>query len=300
MSWRGFSRKLLPLTGNVALAVGAFLGFGTEFESAAAPPPPADKPAALEVLQVVEGSIVELARNKPGDVDGWKLSSGSQIHFPPHVGKELEKTIAVGASVRVLAKLKSRPDGSEVHEAVTIESGNVAYLVAPPALKPPHRPENGPPAADGHRPKPKDETAMSLTGKVGEFHENKGGDIDGFKLGDESIEVKFPPHLAEKVKAAVQTGQSITVHGRRHETPKGDIHLHADKIIAGDQTILVDRPEPKHEGPKHEGPKHEGPKHEGPKHEGPKHQAGPEHGPSPEEIMRELRSIRKMVEALQK
>ena len=255
MSLHGFSRKMLASIGATAVTVGASLGLG--LESVAAPPQQhGDGPAALEVLKLAEGKVVELTKNKPGDLDGWKLSSGLIVHFPPHVGKELEKSIAVGASVRVLSKLKSRPDGSEAHEAVTIESGTIAYLVAPHTPKPPRAPENGPPAGLDTQPLPKGETPMSLTGKVGEFHRNKGGDIDGFKIGEEVIEVKFPPHLAEKVQAAVKMYHLITVHGRRHETPKGDIHLHADKIIAGDQTIVIDRPAPKHEVPKHKaGPK---------------------------------------------
>lgn len=271
---------------STGLAIGAFLIINSGIESEAAPPPPTEKPAALEVLKVVEGKVVELTRNKPGDVDGWKLSNGSTIHFPPHVGKELEKTIEVGATVRVLAKKKLHPDGSEVQEAITIENGEIAFFVAPPASKPPHDPQPSPHAEahaashPGHAapPKPRDEIPMTATGKVREFHENKGGDVDGFLLGEEATEVRFPPHLSQQVQSVVRVGESIVVHGRRHETPKGDNHLHADKITAGDKTISIDRPTPKHEGPKHE--------------------AGPEHGGPLEEIMRELREIRRMIKSL--
>jgi len=61
---------------------------------------------------------------------------------------------------------------------------------------------------------------------------------------------------------------SMVVDGRRHETPKGDIHLHANRISSGNTVIEIDRPEPK------------------------KHEVHPPHV----QIVDELRKIRELLE----
>lgn len=95
--------------------------------------------------------------------------------------------------------------------------------------------------------------------------------------------------------ASVQLGSEVVVDGRRHETPKGDVHLHADRILTGDYVLAIDRPEPK----KHDGP----PPHAQKGRKG--HQQGHEkdeeedcdHGKPPHvQIVNELRKIRELLE----
>jgi len=92
------------------------------------------------------------------------------------------------------------------------------------------------------------EKLSTVTGKVASWTTNREGVVDGFKV-DAKTEVKFPPHQSEAILASVRVGGEVVVDGRRHETPKGDLHLHANRVSSGDTVIEIDRPEPK----KHEG-----------------------------------------------
>ncbi len=190
----------------------------------------------LEKLSIVTGNVATWTTNKGGDVDGFTVGENVVVHFPPHHGEQVSAWLKLEDEVTVLAKPKSRPDGTKVMEAVVLQRGDDAMQV--PGPKP--RPEQ---ASD------REEQLMSVRGKVTELHENREGIIDGFKV-DAKTEVKFPPHQSKAIMASVQVGGEVVINGRRHETPKGDIHVHADRISSGDSEIAIDRPEPKtNDGP---------------------------------------------------
>ncbi len=92
---------------------------------------------------------------------------------------------------------------------------------------------------------------MKAKGKIVEIQENKHGDADGFLLSDGTT-VKFPPHVGESLMNDLKVGKLIDVNGRRHETPKGEVHLHADEIISGGYTYTIDSPKPPKHGPEQE------------------------------------------------
>lgn len=247
--------------------------------------PPDDKPAppAVVELKIVVGKVVSYLRNDHDDVDGLELADDKLVHFPPHIGKVVTEFITEGDEVRALGRDKTLKDGREVLEIVTLECNGRAIAHLPPPPKPHELAHDAP---EQHGPEHQTHEPMSVTGTITEFHTNKGGDVDGFMLDDEAItEVKFPPHLVADVQAKLAKGEQVTVQGDRHETPHGDIHLHAREIKTADNTITVERPEPK---PHHDnaGPKPKKDK-EGPKGDGGKHQH--------DEIMHELREIRALI-----
>ena len=168
----------------------------------AAPPDSEPREHRLQELQVVKGKVTELTKNKPGDVDGWKLKGGEVVHFPPHVGRELGDSIEIGTKVRVLASSKARPDGQVVMEALVIESDGRAFYITPPAPKPNSSPNAGS-TTPPQRPDLPKEPGINATGVVASFQANKGGEVDGFALaGDESV-IKFPPHLGKEVQMTI-------------------------------------------------------------------------------------------------
>ncbi len=134
----------------------------------AAPLDSEPKEPRLQELRVVEGKVKELTKNKPGDVDGWKLEGGGVVHFPPHVGRELGDSIEIGTMVRVLARSKSRPDGEEVMEALVIESDGHAFYITPPVPKLNAGPNADPPTPSRPQDSPK-EPGMNATGVVASF-----------------------------------------------------------------------------------------------------------------------------------
>ncbi len=288
------NRSIIPIALLACLSGLAFIAFS--FVDAAPPDSDAthkhDEPRhrPLDKLSIVTGKVASWTTNKAGDVDGFKVGENAIVHFPPHHGEQFSAWLKLEDDVTVFAMPKSRPDGAEVMEAVVLQRGDEAMQV--PGPKPPQtKPPEGKPEPDhaGHR----DDQLTSLRGKVTELHENREGVVDGFKV-DAKTEVQFPPHQSGVILASVQVGSEVVVDGRRHETPKGDIHLHADRISSGDAVIKIDRPEPK----KHEGPPPHGKK--GP--EGSKEREGDkgivdDHGKPPHvQIVEELRKIRELLE----
>lgn len=97
--------------------------------------------------------------------------------------------------------------------------------------------------------------AETVRGKVKAFHENPKGDRDGLILTS-GTEVRFPPHLGEKVTGAVAVGDEVRVVGESHKGPKGDTHFRAT-LIANDKSgaeVKIDGPpkKPRDERPPHE------------------------------------------------
>lgn len=209
---------------------------------------------------VLKGKVESLLTNDHDDVDGLRLESGEEIHFPPHFGRKVGELIKAGSDVEIQARKETRPMGKVVFEATQIQSQGTTITVDRPGPK--------------HHPKDKrhPEKPMNVNGKVLSFTPNRHGDVDGFLLEDKT-EVKFPPHMSEALQALVKPGSAVTIEGRRHETPEGSVHLHADRITDAASGKFLERSEPAGHGP----------------------EGGPR-GPAHEEIMRELRAIRKLLE----
>lgn len=176
------------------------------------------------------GIVKSFRRNHHRDIDGLFLDDGTEVRFPPHVGHQVEAAMTVGDMLKIDGETKTKPRGEVVFEARRIEGPHGAIDV--------HGPKN-------HRPNKahEAEVAMNATGTLVEFHLNRHGDLDGFRLNDET-EVKFPPHLAHELEACVAVGAIVLVEGRRHLTPKGDIHLHVDRIVNQVTQAVVSRHEP--------------------------------------------------------
>lgn len=230
----------------------AFIGLVFSTSARGAPPHPkgpdrGPELAPLQSLKVIPGRVAELTKNKPGDVDGFKLESGQQVHFPPHHGKAISGLIQQGTDVCVFASVKSRPDGKEFMEVVVLQIGEEAIMITGAMTKPLSKPDE-----EHAQPAKPNESSMSASGKIASFHKNHDGDVDGFELDDKTI-VKFPPHEGGKVESSVRVGSAIIVRGRRHETPKGDVHLQAERIVNGDQILVIEGPKPK--PPNHDDPK---------------------------------------------
>ncbi len=217
-----------------------------------------------EPTMTERGKVKSLLKNDHDDVDGLLLENGVRVHFPPHMGERITAVVDVGDTVRVEGSQQVTPRGEKVFEITRLTSGKETVEIEHP------RPKPGPKG-------PRDEQPMNAAGKVTEYARNPHGDVDGLILKD-GTEVKFPPHQSRALQDLVAIGDKVTIEGRRHVTPRGDVHLHADQIEAHGQTI-------EREGPRH-GPK------------GPKHGPGAaEHdGPTNADLLRELKAIRQLLE----
>ena len=222
------------------------------------------------------GRVEKLLHNDRNDLDGLQLEGGQTVHFPPHEGAAVARIVKVGDTVKVTGHKVTRPRGEVVFEVVRLEQGTQSLTIERP--RPPrgphHRHERGEP--------------MQAKGTVKEFHKNREGDVDGVILSD-GTEVKLPPHQGAELQALLRVGDEVKVEGHRHETPRGDKHLHADRLTAVASGKTLER-----EGPPHE----RGHRHEGPRgHHAP---PPPPHSEQFNEILKELKELRRLLEAQQK
>ena len=181
-----------------------------------------------EEVKMHSGRVQEFLKNHHDDVDGLLLEDGFQTHFPPHIGHQVIELLQPGDNVDIEGRNATRPKGEVVYEATQIHSHGETIVIDRPG--PPH----------GKKGKRKSEQPMSTCGTIVDFHTNHHEEVDGFTLSDET-EVKFPPHLGESLKRFARVGDEVRVDGRRHEIPHGDIHLHADRIIAVGTGETLDR-----------------------------------------------------------
>lgn len=216
---RGNQWKSLVLTAAIGLGLGLSALSGV---ARAQPPKPGEREAKPETT--VKGKVLQLIRNDRDDVDGLLLDNDVKVHFPPHIGREVVKLVKKGDNVRILGREEKRPKGETVFVATQIESQGTTIKVAPP--------------------RPPQERPMTAKGTVRELITNRAGDVDGLRLED-GTEVKFPPHQGKELKTLVSKGDVVRIEGHRHETPKGDVHLHADVITSVDTGKSIKRDEPR-------------------------------------------------------
>ena len=215
--------------------------------------------------ETVSGRVKAFVKNDRGDTDGLTMENGTNIHFPPHLSDAVAKIVALGDQIEVRGHQRTMPRGEVVFAAERIANGDKSVDIDGPP-----RPPRGP--RPPHGPRGRDEAPMNAKGTIREFHSNRHGDVDGLFLSD-GTEVKVPPHQGAELQELAKVGAEIRVQGRRHETPHGDVHLHADRITATESGRTFERDEPHH---------------------------GPHAPPHHAEIMKELREIRHLIESMQK
>jgi hypothetical protein len=89
----------------------------------ASPPPERDRSKRNdEVAMTSRGLVKSFHENRRGDVDGLTLEDGSEIRFPPHVGKKLSAVVAKGDEVQVDGHKQTDPKGDTYLRAGTIKN----------------------------------------------------------------------------------------------------------------------------------------------------------------------------------
>ncbi len=260
--------------GVLGLGVAVAAGTGTDVASLLAQE---TRQQAGEV-SMQQGKVKSLLKNDHDDVDGLLLQNGLRVHFPPHMGEQILAVAKIGDMVKVEGREEVTPRGDKVFEITRLVQGDQTVQVEPP------RPPRGP-AGPGR------EEPMNAAGKVSDYARNPHGEVDGLILADDTV-VKFPPHQGAELQKLVAIGDKVTISGRRHVTPHGDVHLHADRIEVRDQTLEREGPKP---GSLGHGPRDHGPHTHGPR--GPRHDpAAVDQGPTNADLLRELKAIRQLLE----
>lgn len=147
-------------------------------------------------LPETRGKVTHFLLNPNGELDGLVLDRKLQVHFPPHLSKQVAKRIAIGERIRVRGV---RPRGVPVIAAVQLTSQQgVEILDEGPAQ---HEP---PPKPTGKLADVQGQVLLSLYGPKGELR--------GALLAD-GTSLRVPPHAAAELTDYLSPGAHVQAWG---------------------------------------------------------------------------------------
>jgi hypothetical protein len=182
-------------------------------------------------LTPIKGTLERFLLTPHGDLNGFILRDGTEVHFPPHLSAAVRKAARPGSEVVVYGL---RPRRAAVLAAVAIEvAGETILDEGPPKDEGPKKPSRIPLDASGTVVRP-------LHGPKGEF---RGA------LLDEGTIVRVGKHAGPHVTAAFAAGRTVAVRGEGRATSEG--RCIEARLIGRSMEDLepIDRPPP-HPKPK--------------------------------------------------
>jgi hypothetical protein len=199
-----------------------------------------------DYLPETAGALQRFLVNANGEIDGFILADGTEVHVPPHMGEAVRRAVAPGAAVRVRGV---RPRGAAMIAAVAIEPADGARIV-----------DDGPEehdedARDERRHAARDaRVAMEVAGVVRRRLHGPKGELRGVLLEDGRAG-RFPPHAGAALADLLSPGAPIVMHGEGLATPVGTVvAVRAIGTKAGALRMV----EPKRSRPKQPGGKTKG------------------------------------------
>lgn len=154
------------------------------------------------------GNVVQFTQNGKGELDGLILDRDRQVHFPPHLGRQVAGTIAVGDKVHVRGV---RPRGAPVIAAVSLGKTHGTEIV-----------DNGP-DAEKHRSPPRTKSnALKVSGDVRLPLHGPKGELWGALLEDGTV-VRLGPREAAKKSKQLKPGAHFSAQGMAMENRFGRV-----------------------------------------------------------------------------
>jgi hypothetical protein len=145
-----------------------------------------------------------------GDLDGFLLADGTEVHMPPHLSTQLAATIRPGDAVSVRG-YRSSTLPLIVGNTVTNTATNQSVV------------DQGPPPGPPPLPAPlTDAQQTSLNGTVRTALYGPAGDLNGAVLDDGTI-IRMMPPLAYQYASLFTPGQRVTVQGWALNTSYGRV-----------------------------------------------------------------------------
>ncbi len=179
-------------------------------------------------LPASRGIVAQYSLSPRGDVDGLILADNTEVHLPPHLGRQLAAAIKPGDSVTIHG-LHAR--SIAMIQALSVRDDATGRTVTD---------HGGPPPAPPIRP---DLQPLSDQAHVKSALHGPRGDLNGALLDDGTI-VRLPPPEAQRLAADLAPGAAITVDGQGYAGPLGRV-IAADAIGPDpSQLVAVDAPPP--------------------------------------------------------
>jgi hypothetical protein len=190
-----------------ALFAAALLASGIDVAVAQSPPVATQPPppgAWGQAAADITGTVRMFKLTPVGELEGFILSDGTEVHFPPHLTEQLA-AVRPDDRVEVRGWQSARPGfvvGTSVTDARTGQTV-VDQGPPPPGTRPPPPPPGEPaPGAQW----------ASVQGQVRQDLHGPAGDINGALLAD-GTELKLPPPAAYQVSGWLQPGETIAARG---------------------------------------------------------------------------------------
>jgi len=168
-------------------------------------------------LPEIKGKVAQFTLTPRGDVDGFILADGTEVHVPPFVSTQLVFAVHPGDAVTIHG-LKARAVPMVAAASVTNDATGLIVLA---------RPERW----HGRG------ATTEVTGKVKAALHTPRGDVDGVLL-DDGTEVRLPPPDATKLGDALAVGNSLLVRGSSVTSPLGKLVM--ARQIGPDKDHLTD------------------------------------------------------------
>jgi hypothetical protein len=182
-----------------------------------APPPPPPGAPAFDAQQLPEtrGTVQRFTLTPRGELDGFLLADGTEVHLPPHLSDQLAAAVRPGDAVSIRGY---RSPAAPLIVATTVTDGSTNQTVVdqgppPPGVHPPPLPP-GVPSPGAHQ--------LSLNGRVQTSLYGPAGDLNGAVLYDGTI-VRMPPREAYQFGGLLTPGQMVIVQGFALNTSYGRV-----------------------------------------------------------------------------
>ncbi len=208
-----FKTTLLAATASLALAVPAFAQGAGPFDP--------------NQLPAVSGKVASYTVTPRGDVDGFLLADGVEVHVPPFDSTALVYAVRPGDAVTVHG-LRTRNGAMVAAMSVTNDATHATVNVEPPRW--------------GHH---WFGQKLHATGSIKEPLHDPRGIVNGVLLSD-GTQVRMPPRDAAHMAALLAVGKTITVQGVGYQGPLG--RMIAARAIGPDAQHMtrIEPPHPRH------------------------------------------------------
>jgi hypothetical protein len=152
-------------------------------------------------------------QNAEGEADGFLLTNGIEIHFPPHMGAGVLGAVKPGGAVRIRGV---RPRGVAMIAALSVSAEEGAAIVdgGPP--------EEGDARKAARRQAHAARAAMDAEGVLRQVLHGPKGEIRGVLLEDGRAG-RFPPHAAGRLAALLRPGARLLLRGDGFTTEHGTV-----------------------------------------------------------------------------
>lgn len=166
--------------------------------------------SSAQQLPTIKGKIAQYSLTPRGDVDGFILQDGTEVHMPPHLSAELVYTVRPGDTVTVHGlKAAAVP----MVQAMSVTNDASGQTVT----------DNGPPGGGpgAHGPGGMGQP-LQAQGRIKEQLHGPRGDLNGVLLDNGTI-VRLPPPEAQRLASELAPGQQIFASGNGVAGPLGKV-----------------------------------------------------------------------------